>query len=96
MALEIFWTARAEKGLQKVVDYLEEEWTVNEILNLEKKLDELLERISKYPEICPRTSQYKRVYKGLIDKNNYIIYKVNPRKKTIDIINYRGTKQKPI
>jgi plasmid stabilization system protein ParE len=96
MALDIFWTTTAEKGLQKVVDYLEEEWTENEILNLENKLDELLERISKYPEICPKTSKHSRVYKGLIDKNNYIIYKVKPRKMAIDIINFRGTKQKPL
>jgi len=81
MALEIFWTSRAGKGLQKVVDYLEEQWTKNEILNLEKNLDDLLERISKYPEICPKTAKHKRVYKGLVDKNNYIVYKVNRERK---------------
>lgn len=96
MALEIFWTLRAKNNLQKVVDYLEEHWTDKEILNLEHKIDELLEKISQYPEICPKTSKQKSVYKGLIDKNNYLIYKVKPRKKAIDIINFRGTKQKPL
>jgi len=96
VALEIFWTPRALKGLQEVVNYLEENWTIKEILNFEKKVDDLLNKISKHPEMCPKTSKYKRVYKGLVDKNNYIIYKVKSRKGTIDIINFRGTKQKPI
>lgn len=45
--------------------------------------------------MCSKTSKQKRVYKGLIDKNNYIAYRYKPLKKTIDIINFRGTKQKP-
>jgi len=95
MALKIVWTLQAEKGLDKVLAYLEEEWTENEILNLEQKIQSLLNRISKYPKICPATGKYKNVHKGLVDKNNYIIYRVKLRKGIIEIINFRGTKQKP-
>ncbi len=96
MALKIIWTPQAEKGLQNVLDYLEEEWTEKEILNLEQRLKDFLERISKYPEICLPTEKYKNVRKGLIDKNNYIIYRIKPRKGVIELINFRGTKQKPL
>ncbi|PJB13491.1 MAG: hypothetical protein CO119_01300 [Flavobacteriales bacterium CG_4_9_14_3_um_filter_40_17] len=96
MALKIVWTPQGERGLDKVIEYLEEEWTINEILNLEQNLKDLLGRISKYPKICPATGQYKNVHKGLVDKNNYIIYRIQPKKELIEIINFRGTKQKPI
>ncbi len=96
MALKIVWTPQADKGLDKVLIYLEEEWTVKEILNLEQKIQSLLNRISKYPKICPATGKYKNVHKGLVDKNNYIIYRIKPRKGIIEIINFRGTKQKPL
>ena len=96
MALKIVWTQQAERGLDKVIEYLEEEWTVNEILNLEQNLQDLLNRISKYPKICPTTGQYKNVHKGLVNKNNYIIYRVQPREELIEILNFRGTKQEPI
>ena len=95
MALEIYWTQRAKEGLESVVHYLEESWTQKEILNLESNLNKLLENIVEYPEICPKTSKQKNIYKGLIDKNNYLIYKYKPRKKVVEIINFRGTKQKP-
>lgn len=55
-----------------------------------------IDRISKYPEICPKTGKFKNVHKGLVDKNNYIIYKVQSEKQLIEIINFRGTKQKLI
>ena len=74
MALKIVWTPQAEKGLDSVIAYLEEKWTVKEIHNLERNLKELLERIGKYPKICPATGKYKNVHRGIVGKNNYIIY----------------------
>lgn len=96
MALKIVWTPQAEIGLTNVLDYLEKEWTKKEILNLEKNLNNLLNLISKYPEICPQTGKYDNVHKGLIDKNSYIIYRVQAIQGIIEIINFRGTKQKPV
>lgn len=76
MALKIVWTPQAERGLDKVIEYLEEEWTINEILNLEQNLQDLLNRISKYPKICATTGKFKNIHKGLIDKINYIIFRI--------------------
>jgi len=96
MALKIVWTPQANEGLIKVINYLEINWTKKEILNLEQNINELIKRISKYPEICPATLKYKNVRKGLVDKNNYIIYRIKARTKTIEIINFRGTRQKTL
>lgn len=96
MALKIVWTPQAENGLNKIIDYLEKEWTIMEILNLEQSINDFLKRISKYPKICPQTEKFNNVHKGLVDKNNYIIYRIQPKKKLIEIINFRGTKQKSI
>ena len=96
MALKIVWTRQAEIGLDKVIEFLEDEWTVLEILNLEHNLLNLLNRIRKYPKIYPATGNYKNIRKGLVDKNNYIIYRINSRKKIIEIINFRGTRQEPL
>ena len=95
MALKIIWTPQAEKGLKKVLAYLEEEWTEIEILHLEKNLQNFLAHIIKYPEMYPETEMHKNVSKGLVDKNNYIIYRVNSGKGIVELINFRGTKQKP-
>ncbi|UOY06919.1 type II toxin-antitoxin system RelE/ParE family toxin [Muricauda sp. SCSIO 64092] len=81
MALNIKWTPQAEKGLDKVLEYLEENWTEKEVFNFEKKIGELTERISKYPKICPPSGKRPDLRKGLVDRNNYIIYRIHPKKK---------------
>jgi len=96
MALKIVWTLKAEESLTKTINYLDEEWTINEILQLEQNLQDFLERISKYPKIYPSADKYNNVRKGLVDKNNYIIYRIDYRKVVIEIIYFRGTRQKPV
>jgi len=96
MALKIVWTPQAVDGLDKVLGYLEKEWTIVEILNLQQNITNFLNRISKYPKIYPQTAKFTNVHRGLVDKNNYIIYRIQPKKRIIEIINFRGTKQNPI
>jgi len=49
MALKIFWTDDAKKGVAKVVGYLEENWTQREIINLENNIRDILLRIIYNP-----------------------------------------------
>ncbi len=96
MEVTVKWTPQAEKGLDKTILYLEKEWTTKEILQLEKDIDEFINRIIAHPQAYPKTSTYKNTYKGLVNKHSYIVYRIKPRKKQIQIINFRGTRQKPI
>ena len=96
MEIEIVWTKQAEKGLDKTIDYLEKEWTENEILRLEQNIEEFIERIKLQPDIYPKTTKYKQLHKGMVDENNYIVYRIYPRKRQIAIVNFRDGKRKPI
>ncbi len=93
MALTIKWTLQANKGLGKVIEYLEIYWTKNEILQLETKINQVTNLISKYPELFPKSETYNDLRKVIIDKNNYLVYRI--KLDSIEIINFRGTKQKP-
>ena len=95
MALTIKWTLQAEKGLDKVLNYLEEYWTIKEIHNLEAAVKRLLIQISLNPELFPTSETYDDLRKDLVDKNDYLVYRYNEKKQVIEIINFRGTKQKP-
>ncbi len=95
MAFLIKWTKQANKGLDTVVEYLEFAWTVKEILNLEANIHQVISQIKVYPELFPKSDTNKNLHKALIDKNNYLIYRINYENQTIEIINFRGTKQEP-
>ena len=94
MALKIKWTPQAAKGLAIVIEYLEVEWTFREILQLEENIIQVTNQISLFPELYPKPETSKNLHKALVDKNNYLIYSVNYKKADIEIINFKGTKQK--
>ncbi len=95
MALKFIWTAQAVKGFDKVVDYLEVKWTKKEILNLENKIQQVINQISLNPEQFQKSIKSESLYKAIVDKNNYLVYRINKESNIIEIINFRGTKQKP-
>ena len=96
MALKIVWTFQAQGGLQKTLDYLEEAWTDREILKLEASLKLVLRNITLHPLMYPKSSLLPDLQKALVDKNNYLIYKVKTLDNNIEIIDFRSTRQKPL
>lgn len=94
--IEVIWTGQAEKGLKNTINYLEENWTSREILRLEDNINRFIDRIKQFPYMYPQTPKYKGLRKGMVDKNNYIVYRVYLNKKAITIINFRNSKQAPI
>ncbi|CAC9972782.1 MULTISPECIES: type II toxin-antitoxin system RelE/ParE family toxin [Flavobacterium] len=95
MALKFIWTSQAVKGFNKIVDYLEEKWTKKEILNLEDKIRQVINQINLNPDQFPKSVKNESLHKAIVDKNNYLVYRLNKESNTIEIINFRGTKQKP-
>jgi hypothetical protein len=64
-------------------------------LQLEKKINQLTKQISVNPELFPISETNKELYKATVDKNNYLVYRVNTQKGSLEIVHFRGTKQKP-
>lgn len=95
MAFVIKWSKQANKGLDSVIEYLEFAWTAKEILNLESNIHQVINQIKVYPELFPKSDIYEKLHKASIDKNNYLIYRINYENEIIEIINFRGTEQEP-
>ncbi len=96
MALKIIWTEQAKRGLQKVLDFLEQNWIAKEILKLENNIVKTIDLLKSYPESCPTSLNNEKLRKAIVDKNNYIVYKYDKLKQHIVILNFRGTRQMPL
>ena len=96
MEIKIIWTKRAVTGLSKTIDYLEKEWTEKEILRLERNISAFIDRIKLQPDSFPKTTKYRHLHKGMVDENNYIVYRIYPRKRQITVVNFRDAKQKTV
>ena len=78
-----------------VIEYLAAQWTFREILQLEENINQVTNQISLFPDLYPKSETCKNLHKATVDKNNYLVYRVDYKKSSIEIINFRGTKQKP-
>jgi hypothetical protein len=75
MALEIKWTPQADNGLAIVIEYLEAEWTFREILQLEENINQVINQISHFLDLYPKSETFKNLHKATIDRNNYLVYR---------------------
>jgi plasmid stabilization system protein ParE len=76
MALKIKWSKRAEKSFDKIVEYLEEEWSETSAKKFVRKTDKLLGKIAENPEMCPAVEGKEEVRKGLVTKQTSVFYKI--------------------
>ncbi len=76
MALKIKWSKRAEKSFDKIVDYLEDEWSEANAKKFVRKTNKLLGQIAENPEMCPSVEGKEEVRKGLVTKQSSVFYKI--------------------
>ena len=78
-----------------VITYLPPEWTFGEILQLKENIKKVTNQISLFPDLYLKSDTCKNLQKAIADKKNYLVSRVNYKKSNIEIVNFRGTKQKP-
>jgi plasmid stabilization system protein ParE len=79
----LFWSDRALGDLQKIINYLSEEWTQKEIRNFARRLDKRLELISSNPRLFPKTAKRKNIRRSVLTKHTVIYYEATESSVTI-------------
>ena len=87
---------RAEIGYDKIIDYLQTNFTDREVQRFVSHSQEFFNLLSQYPEMLESTKNYKNVRRGPINKHTIITYRIRPKKGLIEFINIRSSRQKPL
>jgi len=90
---KIILSKRASKRLEKLLDYLEHEWSLKVKNDFIKKLDKSLTQIQKFPDSCQQTSIVKGVHMLVITKQTSIFYLFDS--KTITIVTLFDNRMNP-
>jgi plasmid stabilization system protein ParE len=96
MALEVIWTPRAEKGFDKIIEYLEKNWTDKEISNFIIETKEFLKLLENNPYLLEPSERRKNVFRGPINRLTIVTYRVNSLKNQIQLLNIRSARQQPL
>lgn len=93
--MKIVWSNQARKDYFTVLDYLYENWGINEVKTFVKKTEDILKVIKKYPQTFIESSKKRNVCKGFVTKHNSVFYKVNDNKKEIILLTFWDNRQNP-
>lgn len=93
MALEIFWSKKADQKFDSIIDYLEKEWGEHTTSLFVKKVYDFLDLLSEFPEIGTLEKKSINVRGFVIVKQITIFYQIRDEK--IIILNFYDNRQKP-
>mgnify|MGYP001489681139 CR=1 FL=1 len=93
MAYKVVWLKRSIKKLEKIVYYLENNWSKRVALEFLDKINYKVFVISKNPQIGMRSEKKDKVRKILITKQIYLFYTVSNDK--IKILTLFDNRQNP-
>ncbi len=93
MALDIFWSKKAEKRFDSIISYLEVEWGTNTTKLFVKKVYDFLDLLSEFPEIGTIENKELNIRGFVIVKQLTLFYQI--REDRIILLNFYDNRQRP-
>ena len=93
MALDILWSPRAMDNFDKVLEYLQENWSEVVIKDFVFRIDKVIQLISEHPQMFKQVSSQNTTREAVVTKHNLLLYRMH--KDQILIIAVFDTRQHP-
>lgn len=89
----VIWSRKAGETFQKNIDYLLENWPEVESKKFIARVFKYLDSLSKAPFIARKTYKTKHTYIGVIIPHISVVYRIKPRKRTLEIVAFIDNRQ---
>ena len=93
MSRKIVLSKRAARNIEKLLEYLEVEWSTRIKNNFIKKLDRSLRIINENPESSPKSNLVTGLYKCVVTKQTTVYYRFDNKK--LFVVTIFDTRQDP-
>ncbi len=90
---KILWTDNALRELEKIIEFLEENWTEKELRNLATNLEKTLSIISKNPHVFQKSDVQKDIRRAVVLSLNSLYYRI--LKEDVEILSFFSNRQNP-
>ena len=90
---KVILSKRASNKLDKLLKYLELEWSVKVQQDFIRKLDKSLKHIQQFPQSCIQTDFVKGLHMLVVTKQTSLFYRLNS--KTITIVTIFDNRMNP-
>ncbi|HLP64994.1 type II toxin-antitoxin system RelE/ParE family toxin [Flavobacterium sp.] len=86
--MEIIWSPQAKKDYWQNIDYLEAEWTFQDVVNFVEKVEKTFDLLTKN-NVEFISTNYKKVNKVVITKHITLYYRLNSN--TVELLRFWNT-----
>lgn len=93
MHREIVWSPLADRDIENILEYLNENWNQKVIIRFLNKINIATKQILKNPHQYPIINKKLQVRKCVVTKQNTLFYR--DTEKTIEILRLYDTRQDP-
>ena len=93
MALKIYWTKRADKKFDQILDYLLEEWGKSVTKAFTRKVYDFLDILSAFPEIGTLENKERGIRSFTIIRQVNLFYRISGDK--VILLNFFDNRQHP-
>lgn len=90
---KVLLSKRASNRLDKLLEYLEQEWSLKVKENFIKKFDKSLNQVQNFPESCPNTDFVTGLHMLVVTKQTSIFYRFDS--KTIKVVTIFDNRMNP-
>ena len=94
MALEINWTTRADKKFDQILNYLVEEWGESTAKYFTRRVYDILDLLTEFPEIGTVENKEKGIRGFIIIKQVSLFYRISGDR--IILLNFFDNRQHPL
>lgn len=91
--VQIIWTTIAKNDYWRNIEYLESEWTLQDVYKFVDKTDDLIELLTRQNLIF-KSTKYKDVYQVPVTKQITLYYKILESDK-VELLRFWNTYQNP-
>ena len=87
---KVVLSKRAEKKLDKLIDYLRTEWSEKVKSDFVKKLDKSLKQVCEFPDLCQKSDISKGLHMLIVTKQTSVFYRYDDKQiKVVTIFDNR-------
>lgn len=91
---QLIWSATAQSSYEQIWDFILQKWTVETVIDLDDKVQNLLEQLSRHEHLCPALEEFPNLRKCVISKQTSLVYAVDTEQKIISIVAFVDNRAK--
>jgi plasmid stabilization system protein ParE len=96
MAVTLVWTRRAIQGYDRILKYIEKQWTEKEVRTFVQETNRFFELLKENPYLLEATSKHNNLFRGPINRLTILTYRYKPANQEIILVNIRETRRRPL